>query len=776
MQNVDLSALDQAIQYDLELPRRVWMDWDRCPEATAKNARVEFRSPAFVTDGAPGSWRLSLTASGPVSILIDGKTVVEESVTDKADPSYWRVRHYDLDAYLSAGEHRIEFSVLAGMDTPYLLACLDRVAGSVNPLAAPEVLERCWVTGESFEVRLPGEDAWQGAMVFEGVWAEPTGLAVNAPDDWGRLSHGRQRISHGAMAVVSRHEGVGGWQTPEAENRLRANVSSHLIRAPRLGWEDFNETMFHLKREDFARELNQWLAAYRYASNSMVFDAGEECFGRLVFHNPGEKTVQLAVITGESVEELSLYGRAMSTLWTLAPGERVTTPLIGFRYAELIALAAEDGQWQLTMPVVQSVLHDAPVRGNFQCSDDVINRVWDVGTHTVHLCGQDQIWDAIKRDLLPWMGDLHMENLVWLTTLGDKQLPELSLRANRETCRLLERPYAARQIPSLSKGWGLGTKSINGIPSYTAWWLVAMHDYVMLTGDLELLKDEADELPLLADLMASCVREDGSWDWEPLIDLPEYGPNRFVDHSILTEEEETLAMLAIVVAGLRGVSALFELLGREMENWSAAATRATAFLKARLSKAQPGSLHRQAFSVAAALGVVDGSSVKDHLDVADDNLRTPWWRSYELGAALEAGRIDWMLNEIRAFWGDMVSHGQTSLWECHKEAWMTLADPHGACITREDGKGYGGHRISQSHGWGAGPSYYLLTGVLGVKPLEPGYKRFLFEPNLGDLEWAEGNIPTPVGEIYVRLERKGSEVVTHVEAPEGLEMVTSVTA
>ena len=107
---------------------------------------------------------------------------------------------------------------------------------------------------------------------------------------------------------------------------------------------------------------------------------------------------------------------------------------------------------------------------------------------------------------------------------------------------------------------------------------------------------------------------------------------------------------------------------------------------------------------------------------------------------------------------------------------MALDDPHGAAMAREDGKGYGGHRISQSHGWGAGPTYYLMTGVLGIKPLEPGYARFSFEPNLGDLDWAEGCIPTPKGEIHVRLERRGAETRTKIDIPEGLEMVTAVGA
>ena len=42
--------------------------------------------------------------------------------------------------------------------------------------------------------------------------------------------------------------------------------------------------------------------------------------------------------------------------------------------------------------------------------------------------------------------------------------------------------------------------------------------------------------------------------------------------------------------------------------------------------------------------------------------------------------------------------------------------------------------------------------VLGVQPKEPGFASVQVEPQLGDLKWAEGTIPTPRGLIRVRWE------------------------
>src|SRR3989442_10299669 len=37
----------------------------------------------------------------------------------------------------------------------------------------------------------------------------------------------------------------------------------------------------------------------------------------------------------------------------------------------------------------------------------------------------------------------------------------------------------------------------------------------------------------------------------------------------------------------------------------------------------------------------------------------------------------------------------------------------------------------------------------GVRPILPGYNTCLVEPNLGGLQWMEGVVPTPNGDIHV---------------------------
>jgi alpha-L-rhamnosidase len=71
-----------------------------------------------------------------------------------------------------------------------------------------------------------------------------------------------------------------------------------------------------------------------------------------------------------------------------------------------------------------------PVRyeGSFESSDPLLNRIWETSAYTAHLCMQDDIWDAPKRDRGRWAGDLDIESRTILTTFGDTFLLEDTLR------------------------------------------------------------------------------------------------------------------------------------------------------------------------------------------------------------------------------------------------------------------------------------------------------------------------------------------------------------
>ena len=59
----------------------------------------------------------------------------------------------------------------------------------------------------------------------------------------------------------------------------------------------------------------------------------------------------------------------------------------------------------------------------------------------------------------------------------------------------------------------------------------------------------------------------------------------------------------------------------------------------------------------------------------------------------------------------------------------------------------------------------MTSYVLGVQPVGPGYRTFTVAPHPGSLQWADGAVPTPYGQIFVHWARTGHRLSLTVEVP-----------
>ena len=59
---------------------------------------------------------------------------------------------------------------------------------------------------------------------------------------------------------------------------------------------------------------------------------------------------------------------------------------------------------------------------------------------------------------------------------------------------------------------------------------------------------------------------------------------------------------------------------------------------------------------------------------------------------------------------------------------------------------------SLCHAWGASPIYLIGKYFLGVRPTKPGYEEYEVRPALGNLKRMQGSVPTPFGEVNVKMD------------------------
>ena len=419
----------------------------------------------------------------------------------------------------------------------------------------------------------------------------------------------------------------------------------------------------------------------------------------------------------------------------------------GFRF---VRIELVDKGAHLVLKSLRAVFlyRDLEYKGSFHCPDERLNTVWDTGAYTTHLCMQDMLWDGIKRDRLVWIGDMHPETMVINTVFGGVDVVPISL------------DYV-RDITPLPK-W------MNGISSYSLWWLRIQKCWYLFHGDRAYLEAQRE---YLKGLLAQLIAQIGGDNRENM------GGHRFLDWPSSDDPAAIHAGLhALLTMTLEEGAWLCEVLGEE-------ATRQQCLDGvARLKQYTPPTSHtKQANALLALAGLRDATEINTD-ELARDPLSgvSTFYGYYVLQARAMAGDYAGALHVIRNYWGAMLDLGATTFWEDFNLEWTKDGAPIDELVP--EGKKsihadygnycYKGLRHSLCHGWASGPTAWLSEHVLGFRPLEPGCRKLLVEPHLADLDYAEGTFPTPEGVVKVRHEKTTSgEVKTDISAPDGIEVV-----
>jgi hypothetical protein len=620
----------------------------------------------------------------------------------------------------------------------------------------------------------PEPPAWRPAWAFDGVWGEPWGMPCNVPDDFCRLTHGWQVIEPEALAAVAqRHEGLtsaGASASVRADGSIALRPPAPHLAAPFPIGDVRKQDLAYRTREAHSHILNHRLELFEARCPHVVFDVGAETFGRVRLAVRDGGPAILAVTTGESVPETHHHLGRVTDVFRLRDGASFATGPTGFRYVKVMALsaAAEGCTVVIEPPVVQHIRYPVEPVGTFACSDERLTEIWSLCARTAHLCMQNEIWDGIKRDQLPWMGDLYTEALAIYHAFGDTRLARWSLGVLGEIGPVPDRPLAQQRSPGLQSMWKRPGADINGIPSYTLWWVVGLDDYLRYSGDRTLLEDLAPELQATLHHVADWVDADGWWRHRQGWD--------YVDWSPLTEAERGVFCHLLACQALDLGAGLLEAIGRNGDDFRIVAQRLAATARREIWRdgaAAFGPAHHLPAMLIRS-GVLRPGEARELFGRtlhADPPWRMTYWHRYaDLDAAGRVGAVDWGLEYIRRHWGPALDLGMTALWEAFDPAWIG-PDPHAVSMVAAQHARYGGYETSLCHGWSAGPAVWLHRAVLGVTPARPGFAEIDYRPDLGDLTWAEGVVPSPRGPIHVRLDRgRDDRVSGTLDLPPGISL------
>ncbi|MGC9330165.1 MAG: family 78 glycoside hydrolase catalytic domain, partial [Candidatus Hinthialibacter sp.] len=124
--------------------------------------------------------------------------------------------------------------------------------------------------------------------------------------------------------------------------------------------------------------------------------------------------------------------------------------------------------------------YDFEERGKFECSDPVLNKIWNIGWYTLRLCAHETYEDCPYYEQLQYAGDTRIQALVTYLASGDPLLPANAIR-QLNVSRLPEGLTHSRYPDHV----------FQVIPGFSLIWVKMVDDYYMHTGDASLLRETA---------------------------------------------------------------------------------------------------------------------------------------------------------------------------------------------------------------------------------------------------------------------------------------------
>ncbi len=394
------------------------------------------------------------------------------------------------------------------------------------------------------------------------------------------------------------------------------------------------------------------------------------------------------------------------------------------------------------------------MESKFDCDSDDIKAIVPIMVRALQMCSHETYMDCPYFEQLMYVGDTRLEVLATYALTDDSRLPKKALQLfdwSRLRTGLTQSRYPSRIVQI--------------IPPFSLWWVCMVHDFALWRDEPEFVKSLLPGVRGVCDYFASLINEQGlmrapdGWnygDWVGVSKLTPEGAPKWTNgvppdgelgvSGVLNWQMITTLRLASELEKWHGETELAELQQRRAQSLFAAVRKhfwnEERGLYADDLAHSKWSEHSQCLAITSGLpSDEERASLERGLFSSTDLAQTTiYFSHYLLETCRVLGRMDKFFARLQD-WNRLVHDGLKT----------TIEEPE---PTRSD-----------CHAWGAHPLFHFFATVAGIRPTQPGFKRFEFSPQLGDLKRIEGALPHPRGVISFRVDESGSEVV----APDGVE-------
>lgn len=512
------------------------------------------------------------------------------------------------------------------------------------------------------------------------------------------------------------------------------------LRTPEGRWfADFGAATFGWLRVELAEPAA--------AEMRLVVSAGEkkQAGGDAVDSKPGGsvrfQAIEVSVPAGATSADVVPRWAPKYKAWVEMPaGAREVMP---FRYVELTGLAADAGRPRLVR-VSRHVPFDEAA-SSFACSDPALEEVWRLCKHSIKATSFLGLYVDGDRERIPYEADAYIN-----------QLCHYGVDAHYATGRLTHEHFFAH--PTWPTEWRQHTP------------LMAWADWLYSGDDASLRRHEQ---AIRDRLMLERRRDDGLFIGQnagtprDIVDWPEKERDGYdMRHAVKTVTS------AFHARSLEAMAAVLRALGkdREADEHLALHAATTRTLNEKLFDASRGvyvdgldaatgarsdhaSLHANMLPL--AFGLVPADRVDSVADFVESRgmACSVYGAQYLLDGLFDAGRE---------------RHALALLTATHDRGWLHMSRDVGSTITLEAWDAKYKPNLDWNHAWGAVPANVIPRKLMGIEPIEPGFRRIRVRPRTATLERAAIRHPSPRGPIDLEVTRSATTWRATVGLPDGV--------
>ncbi len=708
-----------ADQGHAALPEQyVWSANRRSKDQIEKDAPIYFRA-TFQVKSVPQHATLYVAGPEASSAYLDGK-LADKVQDNPASPLKMPVFTTDVSGKLHTGENVLALKITPRRDDDRLVV---KIVPATAGIDAPALL----ISGTLWKSSLSADTGWQNAGFDDKSWSQV--------DAMGPIESSINFLQANDDAGLYRWPGYLGVSKFMDHTTLPVR-SVEQVFTGRSSYQNL-DALTHPSAAAGANEFTVQLPSTNVPEQqapSLLLDFGKEVSGRAMFVSGSDHPMQITVQYGESRGE-ALNGPYLGVdPLTILPHATAYGPKSAFRYAK-VRFVGGGPTLRFQSIALDDIYYPVKYQGSFESSDPLLNQIWEVGAYTEHLCMQDDIWDATKRDRARWAGDLDVSGRGIEDIFDDRFLMQETI-----TDLLPAAPVK---------------EHVNYISGYSAWWINVLTQYYLHTGSKEYLQTVHERLVQLLNYMdtdvdAKNLFADSTHTWDFVDWSPDLNGN--------TPEARRGTQFEFYLA-YRDAAFLLRQLGdtANADHFDQRAERLKEASQRYLLDPSTDTFGARWQTNAAAVfsGVADQSQyapIWDHVLSSVANTKytalvmTPYYNYYIISAMAQTGHRAEALAWIRQYWGGMIAEGATSFWEGYYPSWPK--NNFHASLQADDGTGY---YVSLAHGWSSGPTPFLMEQILGIQPTAGGFAQVTIRPDLAGLAWAKGAEPTPHGLLKVDL-------------------------